>query len=391
MSVTLSDIALNSTHLSGNRIWVKATSSGAPAGSTNYKILLKIVSADNVLFGGPFVDAIAPDASGVAWFDISGYVNQPISISFNWPQDGRFKAYPDMTYDIWLYPGESYIDSNGDLQESFGSVVEPFFIIPGKLGEEEIAAYNDASTNWFDAWCGVGKFLTRQPDTMVVHPKQPVKLWLKWPSGTGATLTLTTIGYYDDGTSETITQEPAVSRASIYEMNLQPELMGFALEKIDGSRLMYYTHQWTGGGLTSPLKRFDLDWSYNEFCSFLFFLNPIGGIDCIWLSGGEQPGHTTTAVSSKMSQAKGASVKQHTVFVHKSTQPTWKINTGYKSREEITALIDLFKSEYVWLLHNAHNPSTAKLYPVIIQNSENILAEWDSDVHNLELDIIMAH
>lgn len=114
MAVTLSEIAINSTHLSGNPIMVKATTSGIPAGAEEYKILLKIVSADNVLVGSPFIDSIAPDANGVAWFDISGYVHQPIPIDFKFPLSGRFNAYQDASYDIWLYPGESYIDSNGD-------------------------------------------------------------------------------------------------------------------------------------------------------------------------------------------------------------------------------------------------------------------------------------
>ena len=91
MSVTLSEISINSTHLSGNPIWVKATSSGIPAGATDYKILLKTESADGSLVGSPFEDAIAPD-SLVAWFNISGWVDQYIEKNFNWPLSGRVNA-----------------------------------------------------------------------------------------------------------------------------------------------------------------------------------------------------------------------------------------------------------------------------------------------------------
>ena len=85
MSITLSELEAGSTHLAGNDIWVKAKTSGIPEGASDYKILLKIVSADDVLTGSPFVDAIAPDASGEAWFNFSGYVNQGIRRELTWP------------------------------------------------------------------------------------------------------------------------------------------------------------------------------------------------------------------------------------------------------------------------------------------------------------------
>ena len=62
MAITLSEIAANSTHLSGNPIWVKAATSGIPAGATGYKILLQVISSNGELYGSPFTpDAIAPD------------------------------------------------------------------------------------------------------------------------------------------------------------------------------------------------------------------------------------------------------------------------------------------------------------------------------------------
>ena len=370
---------------------VKATTSGIPAGSEEYKILLKIVSADDVLVGGPFVDSIAPDSTGVAWFDISGYVHQPIPIDFKFPLSGRFNAYQNASYDIWLYPGESYIDSNGDLQESYGSVVEPFFIIRGKIGQQEIASYNDASSNWFDTWCGTGKFLTHQPIIQTVHPKQPVKLWMKWPSGTGATITITTRAYYEDGTYADIVQTPAVTRASIYELDLQPEHMTFSLVNLSGSRMTKYTVQWTGGAYTSDLMTFELDWRTYEHCNYLLFYNAIGGIDVVWCKGKMDYGHKSIQTKSIVPAPKGASKKVPTVVTNKATRRKWTINTGYKSKDEMMALLELMQSEKVWLLLDAETLSAATLFPVVVENSEDILTRWSDDLDNIDIEITEAH
>lgn len=391
MAVTLSEIAINSTHLSGNPILVKATTSGIPAGAEEYKILLKIVSADNVLVGSPFIDSIAPDASGIAWFDISGYVHQPIPIDFKFPLSGRFNAYQNASYDIWLYPGESYIDSNGNLQESFGSVLEPFFILRGKISQQEIASYNDNGTNWFDAWCGTGKFLTHQPLVQTIHPKQPVKLWMKWPSGTGATITISTRAYYGDGSYQDIVQTPGVTRASVYELDLQPEHMQFPLINLSGSKMSHFTVQWTGGGITSELRTFRLDWRDYEYCNFLFFYNPIGGIDCVWCKGGVEFGHSTTQVKGIIPAPKGASQKISTIITSKTTKRKWTINTGFKSKEEIAALLGLMESEKVWLLFNAHDLSSATLHPVIVENGDDILNHWSEDLESIDIELTEAH
>ena len=47
--------------LSGNPVWIKCTGGSAPAGSSNYTLLLKIISQDGKLDGAPYTDAIMPD------------------------------------------------------------------------------------------------------------------------------------------------------------------------------------------------------------------------------------------------------------------------------------------------------------------------------------------
>lgn len=391
MAVTLSEIASETTHLSGNPIWVKATTTGAPAGATHYKILLKIISINNVLLGSPFVDGQEPNADNFAKFDISGYVDQPMPASFTFPLLSFIAGFKDRIHVIDIVPGESFIDADGNRQINWFDLLGPLFILSGKIDDHELSGYNDQNTNWFAAWVEAGKFLTHLPDVQKVHPRQPVKLWVKSHLWAYIMTNFTIQGHYSDGSVDTINHEPGFFGDHIFEITLQPELLELALVKENGSRLIRYTFQWSGGSVTSPVKTFILDWQPKEYCNYLFFLNPIGGIDCIWLSGGAEPGHNTTSVQAKSQLPKGAKQKDHSVQVSKNTRMSWKINTGHKSREEIEALIDLFSSEKVWLLYDAEILNNAKLYPVIIQNAEDILASWDSDMHSLDLNLIIAH
>ena len=106
--------------LSGNPVLIKLSGGVAPAGATQYQYLLRIISQDGKLYGAPFVDAITPDSSGNATFDISGLVNQPISPVFQYPPNGTYVAYPTQAFNIQVQQGEKYIDANGDDQENTG-------------------------------------------------------------------------------------------------------------------------------------------------------------------------------------------------------------------------------------------------------------------------------
>jgi hypothetical protein len=398
MSVTLSEILPESTHLSGNPIWVKATSSGIPFGATHYKMLLKIISINDVLFGSPFVDAhelnannFAQNANNFAYFDISGYVDQPLPVTFSYPMIGVVSGYADRIHVVHLQAGEYYIDSDGNMQKSWFDVLGPLFILSGKIDDHELTGYNDKNSNWFAQWVEAGKFLSRLPDEQKVHPNQPVKLWIKWPLQSLITATFTINAYYSDGYVELYTFNPDLFGDHIFEVNLQPALLGIPLVIGNGSILIKYNFYWSGGSIVSPLKTFVLDWNPKDFCNYLFFLNPTGGIDCIWLSGSCEPGHSTTFSQAKSQPPKGAKQKDHSMQVSKNNRMSWQIDTGYKSRQEMEALYDLFGSEKVWLLYDAEILDNAKLYPVIVENSDDILTEWDADIHSLSLKLIIAH
>lgn len=393
MGVTLSDIVLESTHLSGNPIWVKGTTSGIPSGATNYKILLKVVSPDGVLEGGPFIDPIAPDANNEALFNISGLVDQAVDKDFTWPLSGRVKAHPDMAYDVWLYMGERYYDSNGDLQESFNALWGGIFIVKGKLPKIKLAEYNDAGEDWFSVFATGGKFLTWLPTTQTVSPYQPVKLWYRCPVTSGSiTITLTCTGTFSDGSTQTITQSTTVSRASLHEFDLQPENMGFVLDN-GTKKLIKYTFTATD----FETRTYLIDWEYYDKYWYLFVDNQIGGIDCIWLRGEVIYSPTGVRTISGKPLVKGAGVKIPTLKVSgNSRQRGWQINSGGKSREEIAALDILLDSPNAWLAippaaSGSYALSGYSIAPVIITDTEFELSNTLNDIDSVDITLIEAH
>lgn len=393
MAITISEISDNSTHLSGNPIWVKATSSGVPAGATNYRVLLKIVDIDGVLYGGPFIAENSIDGSNVCWFNISGWVDQFIEKDFNWPLSGRVNAYPDLAYGVFLYAGERYIDSDGEPQESFQSVWGSLFIVKGKLTKIKLAEFNDAGTDWFTYFASGGKFLTLLPDNQWVSPWQPVKLWYKYPSASGAAVTLTCTGTFDDGSTQVVSQTPTLTKASLYEFDLQPEHMGFTLD--DGNKkLIKYTFNIAGG----ETRTYFIDWTHYEKYWYLFIDNQIGGIDCIWLKGRAKYSPSGQRNLSAKPIERNAGVKTPTLVVSANTrQRSWTINTGIHTEPGMMEALDIMlDSPNMWLAIPPDDGDTDlsnyTLAPVVCNNgSLDLRNSLNNNVDSVDLELLEAH
>ena len=118
--------------LSGNPVYIEVSNDSPPAGILQYKSLLKILSQDGNLVGAPFVDAIASGGTHSALFDISGYVDQPISVSFQYPLTSAYSFYPRQAFNIQVIPGEQYIDvASGELIENWGVASSVFQMLKG--------------------------------------------------------------------------------------------------------------------------------------------------------------------------------------------------------------------------------------------------------------------
>ena len=397
MSITISEIEHASTHLSGNIIEVKATTSGIPTGASEYRIMLKLISVDNVLFGSPFIDAIAPDSAGVARFDISGLMDQDIKKDFYWPiptvNESRWHGYQNLVYDVQLIPGEIYIDENNLLVENWQAAFGTIFIVKGKLNDLILAKLNDANSTWFSYFCTGGRWFTYQPVTQYITPYQPVKLWWKPPT-TGLTFTLRVDGFYSDGTKKFYSKNPTMWYDVMFEFDLQPDGLGLPLTYED-AKLLYF-EVWMTGTPTIEKRTFIIDWRYHEEIWYLLADNQIGGIDCISLTGAVSYNPSGERKITGKSFEKGMGVKQRTQIVsgNKRTR-RWVINSGYKSKAEIAALDVLLDTPNAWLLipppGGTDNINLYTIAPVTITSTELQLTDSMNDQESIDIEITEAY
>jgi hypothetical protein len=376
-------------HLSGNPLWVLISGATVPAGATNYKVLCKVTSTDGVLIGGPFIDAKAP-VSGEALFDVSGYTDQPVEKLFEWPLSGGINPYPDDTLDMTFTPGESYIDEDGELVENWGSSSAGNYVVKGGVSFRELGEFNDGNSSFYDEYVTAGKFLTRMPNNQVVHPYQPSKLWLLHDASETGELNISAV--YDDSSSYLCQNNHGLYQNIMHEINVMPyhaDSTNMKPVKNNGSKMLYYEVFIAD---KTETRRFYVDHTYHEQCNYLFFLNSLGGVDCVWLSGEVSKGFKTETVQAIKPFAIDGSAKDRTMIVASRTgQRTWKINTGWKSQTEIEGMKDLLLSKQVWLLEDAAGYNQGTLHPVTIETSSADLYNSQEDLFALELDIVEAH
>lgn len=394
MAVGTLTVPAGTFHLSGNPIRVNITGASIPSGATDYKILCKVTSVDGLLIGAPFTDAKTP-VTGAASFDVSGYVDQPVDFIFQFPLTGMVSPRDSHTLDVKFQPGERYIDSNGDLQEAWGSLSATHYVLKGGVSFIDLGQFADDSTTFYAEFVTDLNFLTRIPTNRVVHPYQPNKLCFVSKTATGLSISIN--AFYDDGHQYAWSQAFTSYENIMHEMNASPFLADSVnmAPVIAGSKMLYFDYQIIEGGLGPTIlaeMRFYVDHNYYENCNYLFAVNSLGGMDCIWLNGAVEKGFKGSSVfANKPWPSTGTRITRTKIVSNKMGSRTWKINTGYKSTEEMSAMPDLLLSKQVWLLENAGTYNTGTLYPVIIANSEALLHSSMDDLHSLELEIEEAH
>jgi len=381
---------LNGTfHLTGNPIHVEVTGATGAPGARNYKALCKVISVDNVLIGGPFIDAKTPDNTGKAVFDISGYCDQPVEKTFEFPLSGGLNPYTNDTIEITVTPGQSYIDEDGDLVEEWGSASESNFVIKGGLGPRELGKFNDQNSSFYAYYVSGGRFLTRLPSPMVVAPWQPVKLWLLCKDSADHSVRIK--GYYEDGSNYTKSNTHTFYKDIMHEINFLPYHMDSTnLPPVKGGVKMLYYEAWIEG-LTSKFV-FTLDHNYHEQCNYLMAVNSLGGIDCIWLSGEVVKGFKTSSSEAVRQFPSNGKVKTRTIIIAgKTWRRTWKINSGWKTKEEIEAIKELFSSDHVWLIENGNGYNLGDVFPVVIENSSGEPYDSNDTLHSVQIEMSEAH
>jgi len=389
MAIT-ANISGGLVQLTGNPVRIHCTGASIPAGASEYKILLRIISEDGKLVGAPFIDAIAPNETGEAWFDISGYVNQPVKSVFQYPPSGAVKEYPTQAFNIQVQTGERYIDADDLLQEPWGATSPIFQMLNGGLSPRQIAAMNATGDTFYSFYLEAGKFLTARPSGDVVHPTQPVKLWFMTVANVSATYFIK--ANYDDGSSETYSQPVPLNTNSLYEFNCNPADFGINIQPIDKNVEHFIVWLQVGETKISEEKVFYFDWVYCERPFFLFYKNTFGGVDDVYLSGFGKDKFTTEGEIRYKPQERTATIYDPTLIsTDKSGQNKWEINSGWKPLTTLQYYRDLLVSKQAWFLYPNLTISHYIVIPVNIVNADKLLLDRIQNLFALDIEFSEAH
>ncbi len=377
--------------LTGNPVIIICTGGSVPAGASEYMILLKILSPDGKLEGAPLIEGTIPDTSGNAEFDISGILDQPMEVSFEYPAVSKYIAYPTRAFNIQVQPGERYINTQGLLVENFFSASEIFQMVKGGFSPRQNAVMKALGQTFYSEYIQGGKFLTSRPWGDKVHPAQPVKLWFMPITNNVSTLSVT--GFYTDGSSVVETTSIFLNTDYLYELNLNPALHGISLEPSSDKKLSHFDVSLNyNGSILSDNRRFHVDWDYCERPYFLYFANSLGGIDDVFLSAyGSDEFSVTKTMAVRPVQSTDTVYTPTILAPNKSGQNKWKINSGWKSISTILFFRDLILSKQAWFLYPSIGNTRYVVVPIIITNDDIQMINWMEDQWQIEIEFTEAH
>jgi hypothetical protein len=382
MNVTLPS---GSILLSGNPVRITVNGAPAPAGATQHRFLCRVTFED----GQSFTDAIAVDDQLTAYFDIQGYVDIPVTrqFSFSWPPAGGYVEHYTPLIPVEIEVGNAYIDSNGDLQETFEETTYELLVLKGGVSQRQVAIWKANGQNFASTYAG--KFLTQRPQDDIVHPYQSISLW--YINVTEVTK-MQLVCYYSDGTSTTKDVPMVNEEHKLYELRVNPYYNDVPLTSGSAKMVSFTAGVYNNTTLVSDLRRFTFDQRYIERPFWLMFTNSLGGIDDVYLSGYATEGFETEGTTVYKPAQPNDTVQERTLYTpNKQGKNRWRINTGPKSATQMLHLRDLMLSREVWLLYPNNGVSSYYVIPVSITNTSADLVKRSEDHYSTDIEMEEAH
>ena len=255
----------------------------------------------------------------------------------------------------------------------------------------ELGILNDSDKSFASEYIEGGKFLTHLPNNQVVSPTQIVKLWYlsRWTNVHNANWILSVKTdlkiarlYKPSGTC---VLDPI---SGLLEFSFNPAFVGFDLKP--GETILSYTFWlYDSENEISERRTYIVDNAYYEKAFTFIYVNPLSGIDCIWLTGPYSEGlKTESEIAYRAVPVLAGSKVASQKTISSSSQRTWELNTGPKSQTEILAMRDFLSSKQCWMV----DPQNCeKLIPVNIEPGDNKLFCSGEDIQNLDIKILEAH
>ena len=382
--------------LSGNRVEIEVTNDDIKGESP--RALLKAISTDGAVAGGPFVDSrdwrpldTPVDGSGKAVFDFSEYLDAPNKYDFTHPYAEAIAVkHPLRAFDIDILAGASYIDNDIESAD-FGKKIElwqdeaaavPIRILKGGMSQQRQSEYNEAATNFYQDFIQGNKYLTHRPNFQRISYMQPVRLWYLLPGADPVTREL--VVEYTNAADELIelTFEITLDPDGLYEFILDPAKLGLP---VDAKQFKVF--QRDGETTIGETRTFIIDATYYENNTFLFFANSLSGVDDLWFTGAVKMLITSEGETGIQPLDRNATTRDRSIVETKSTgSRKWSIFPGNRlTSDDMEALQDFIYSKFRWLVWNG------RTIPVNLERGEFELTSTMRDlVINDELEFVLT-
>lgn len=373
--------------LSGNRVQVEVTTDTVQG--SLYRLLLKTTSLDASFPEG--IDAIEPDASEKAIFDLRNRVSMPVNYDFTWPLTGdMFIKHPQLAKKIQIDIGESFLPAVPPKQINWAGLAgagSHILILKGAITKHTQAKYNETGKTFYQEYIEAGRFLTNLPANQRIAPGQPVKLWFISKETIAQDVYLKVDFTYLDGSTDSWNLYSSIDPDAMYEICADAGTIG-----INPAEIHHYTaglRRESDNVSISEIRTYTIDHTYYEYNTFVFYANRAGGIDCLWFPGHIKASYPTESQTSERNAQNSDTQKKRTLEVdYKAGYRKFDINTGYRDVEEQKALCELLDSCDVWFIDGND------IIPVNLEDGDNLLYDtfdMQTNIPNSDLSFREAH
>jgi hypothetical protein len=358
----------------------------------NYKLLARVFvkeGSDEELFLGE--DRLTPDEEGYADFDIKGYLKPEML-------DKPVFLFPETLSDFLIDRTDQcrqyfirYTEIYDALARRIYSTDENFnFILSGGIDFIKMAKYHEDDSSFWDMMQYNKDFLTWQPVTKKVWPRQPEKLYfLVWDPDT-VEINLKVKIYYTDDTTHTFTKATETAHQySLWECVVSynkldlislPESSGKEIEKYE----VWIEDQ---DDVKITVSRFyELDRKVYTNARIFIFRNSLSGFDTLRCNGEAiKSTELTRTVVERLNDFDFTSltpqIRNDIVF----EQQVYKATTGFITKEyaEYLREFELSTEVYEFILN--------RLYPVILTSKTAEIHKDNSYLHYREFEYARAY
>lgn len=350
-----------------------------------FKVGLILDILEGATFENIAEDEMPVDAQGQAEFDIHSLFADRIISSFEYPESSATLAILRenhcRAYRIRYF-------------EKYGSVItakkiitsDTFYGLFGGASFLQQALYNEQGSSYWDKLIYNNYFLTWQPKTKYIDRYQMEKLFfllqteISW-------LSLKARTTYQDGsiiTTNIITIADPV-QYQVYEFILTLEKLRLA--GYDDQSIVKY-EVWLQDGssnILTEIRTFVLDYSSHQTLRYFFFQNSVGGWDTLRITGQQEDGiELSRKEVTKILGADFTGKDHQREYSGVREQKTYKTNTGWKTKEELSWIRDFLLSR------KAYQISDRKLIPILLISSKLIQNRDNEDLYSISFEYARA-